>query len=147
MKTIKYSTLGLIAILVLLAATVPSQPASAISNNNVPCTLPTGCIKREKGSDAQWWADSWYKGTCRDHKPGSQDWIVNYKVDNNEWKNADQSKVRFYAANWSKARWWKWTGKLQVEKNALSSGGGITLCMSGVLSENDVKGTYLWRKP
>jgi hypothetical protein len=72
---------------------------------------------------------------------------VTYKVNNSQWRSADQYKVRFYAAWWSAARFWKWAGKLQVENNALSSGGGITVCLSGVLNSSDVKGTYLWIKP
>ena len=111
------------------------------------CTYPTGCILREAGSNAQWWADSWDKGTCRDHPAGSQDWIVTYKVNNDQWRNADQSKIRFYAAVWSAAWFWKWADELQVEDNVLSSGGGIKVCLSGVLFPIDVQGTYLWLQP
>ena len=136
---------GAIAILIILLATGFTDTTAQAAPTAVACTLPSGCILREAGSNAQWWADSWRKGTCRGHS--GQDWIVTYKVNNNDWKRADQSKVRFYAASWSLARYWKWAGQIQVENNFLASGGGITVCLSGVLSANDVKGTYLWRKP
>ncbi len=124
-----------------LFATVSQAAPSA----DGACILPNGCILRESGSNAQWWADSWYKGTCRGHT--GMDWIVTYKVNNTQWRTADQSKVRFYAAWWSAAQWWKWANQVQVENNSLTDGGGIIICLSGVLSSNDVKGTYLWRKP
>ena len=137
------------ALLITLMATgVFIAVAQAAPLAGTSCTLNSGCILRESGSNAQWWADSWKKGICRGHDPkNGQDWIVTYKVNNNDWKKADPSKVRFYAASWSAAQWWKWAGQQQVENNSLSSGGGITICLSGVLSSNDIKGTYLWRKP
>ena len=136
----------MLTILAAVAVTPVSQAAPLKASN---CSLP-GCIVREAGNNAQWWADSWTKGTCRDHPRGSQDWIVTYKVNNNQWKRADQSKVRFYAAGWSKASWsWNWkSSQVQVENDSLPSGDGITICLSGsVFNSNDIKGTYLWRKP
>jgi hypothetical protein len=106
------------------------------------CDPASGCVLRESGSNAQWWADSWHKAKCTGHN--EEDWVVTYKTDNDTWRTADVSRVRFYAAWWSKARWWKWSGKLQAEDNVLP---GITLCVSGVLSSNDIQGTYVWLKP
>jgi hypothetical protein len=142
-KSVRWASVLLIILLVTIGLSATS--AQAALSTSVACILPNGCIQRESGSNAQWWADSWYKGTCRGHT--GQDWIVTYKVNNTQWRNADQSKVRFYAASWSLARYWKWAGQMQVENNSLSSGGGIKICLSGVLGSNDVKGTYLWLKP
>jgi hypothetical protein len=112
------------------------------------CTYLTGCILREEGSNSQWWADSWERGICRDHDPSKgEDWIATYNVNNDQWRNADPSKIRFYAAVWSAYWFWKWANELQVEDNVLSSGGGIKVCLSGDLPSIEVKGTYLWLQP
>jgi hypothetical protein len=144
MKTMKYSNKLILTSLLVLILLIPITATSVQASST--CTLQNGCILRENGSNSQWWADSWRKGTCRDHPANSQDWIVTYKVNNNTWRNADPTKVRFYAAWWSLAQIWKWSDMVQVENNALARGGGITICLSGVLRDTDVKGTYLWLK-
>jgi len=136
--------IGILVVLFAIGVATIGVRATSISASTA-CTLPNGCILREHGENARWWADSVRRGTCRGHT--GKDWIVTYRVNNRRWRNADQTKVRFYAAWWSLARWWKWTGKVQVEDNSLSSGGGITICLSGILPESHVKGTYLWIKP
>jgi hypothetical protein len=143
MSTTKF--VSVVAVLLILLTVGVAGSVAQAAPLSATCILPNGCIPRESGTNAQWWADSWSKGTCRGHT--GQDWIVTYKVNNNQWRQADQSKVRFYAAWWSVARWWKWAGQVQVENNSLSNGGGIKICLSGVLTSNDVKGTYLWLKP
>ena len=141
----KFILAGALVIAILLIVGISGSNVEAAPSSAVACILPNGCIPRESGSNAQWWADSWRKGYCPGHT--SRDWIVTYRVNNSSWRNADQSKVRFNAAWWSLASYWKWTGQVMVINNSLRSGGGITVCLSGVLSANDVKGTYLWRKP
>ena len=141
--------LGSALLLTLLAVGLFIAKVQAAPTTDTTCTLTSGCILRESGSNAQWWADSWDSVYCRDHDPKKgQDWIVNYKVNNDDWRAADPTKVRFYAAYWSGYWFWKWSNKVQVENTySLPSGGGITVCLSGVLSSNSVKGTYLWRQP
>ena len=133
-----------LVVVILLFLLVTGSVATVVTAADVACILPNGCIPREAGSNAQWWADSVRWGTCRGHT--GQDWIVTYKVNNSQWIYADQSKVRFYAPWWSGYRYWKWSGRVQVENNALSSGGGISVCLSGALLSGDAKETYLWLK-
>jgi Radical SAM superfamily/4Fe-4S single cluster domain len=78
-----------------------------------------------------------------------EDWIVTYNTDNETWRDAanDPSGIRFYAAEWSKYRYYPWAGKAQAED---STPPGIVLCLGtggGTITENDVKGTWVWLKP
>jgi len=130
-----------ILVTVLLAGLV--VPASAAPLQDT-CNPLSGCVLRENGSNARWWADSWIKGTCGS---GAGNWIVTYKTDNTTWRKADISKMRFYAAWYSDYILYPWAGKAQVVDNQTP---GIVLCLgsgSGLMNSLDVKGTWVWLKP
>ena len=105
------------------------------------CNPLSGCVLRESGDRARWWANSWRRGTCG---TGANNWIVTYNTDNSTWRNADISKMRFYAAGWSGYRYYPWAGQAQVIDNKTP---GIVLCLGGILGPNDVRGTWVWLKP
>lgn len=116
----------------------PSSSGGGSSSSIPSCNATSGCVMREKGDNARWWADSWAKGRCTGQS--DEDWIVTYNTDNSTWKNANPVNIRFYAAWWSGALTYPWSAKAQVEDGMPP---GITLCLGSKLSENDIRGTWV----
>jgi hypothetical protein len=132
-----------VVLLIAVLSLTLSMSASA-APLRATCNPLSGCVVRENGSNARWWADSWYKGTCGS---GSGNWIVTYKTDNTTWRNADISKMRYYAAWWSKYVLYPWAATAQVVDNKTP---GIVLCLgsaAGLTTSSDVSGTWVWLKP
>lgn len=125
----------------LLVSAMTILPAAA-SSPSAKLNGGGGSVDREYGTANRWWATSAQKGVCRGHT--SQDWIVYYSTNNNTWRRADIAKVR----------WWSGyvpllatTPSAQVEVNALSSGGGLKLCLHGTFSKSAVMNSWVWLKP
>lgn len=115
--------------------------ASAAAANE--CRPTGGCVPRENGSNARWWADSAVKGRC-----GSQtdtDWLVTYKVDNSTWRRADPDKIRFYASEWSMILW-PWPVGSTKAATTDPRPPGVTLCFSGPYPKSHVMATWIWLK-
>lgn len=139
-----YKIVGVVLLVAVLGSVLMHGAAIAAPTAQT-CNPLSGCVLRENGSNARWWADSWHKGRCNSQT--DQDWIVTYRTDNDTWRRADISKMRFYAAWWSKVAVYSWAGKAQVEDATTP---GITLCIGsgrGLITGNDIKGTWVWLKP
>ena len=134
-----------VQLLVLLCALMPMATPAAAATTHSDCTYSGGCVLRQSGTNAQWWADSWQRGHCRNH-PADQrnDWLVTYRTNNSNWRNASPSRVRFYAAWWSAVKYNPLSWHSQAEGSSLP---GITLCFGHEFSVNDVRGTYVWLTP
>lgn len=118
--------------------------ASGVSAHTDVCHPIHGCMERENGTNARWWADSATKGRCGGQS--DQDWIVKYKVDNSTWKSANPDKIRFYAANWSKVSWpWPYGSTKAATTDPYPA--GVTVCFGGNrYNKDDVMGTWIWLK-
>ena len=104
------------------------------------CNPASGCVQRENGTNARWWADTVRRGRCGGQS--DRDWIAFYRTDNQTWRNANPSRVRYYAANWSKVSW-PGFGNQAAATDGVPA--GITLCFGGTrFTENDVRGTWVW---
>lgn len=138
-RLVRKVTASLVAVLsVWLAAT-----GSASAHSDV-CHPIHGCVVREYGTRARWWADSAVKGRCAGQS--DQDWIVSYKVDNSTWRSANPDSIRFYAADWSKVSWgWPWGSPKAATTDPYPP--GVKLCFGGTrYTKNDVMGTWIWLK-
>jgi hypothetical protein len=128
----------LLALVLLPAMQVGTSVAEA------SCEPGSGCVLRENGVGA-WWADSATRGRCRGHS--DQDWRVFYRTDNDSWRRADISKIRFGAASWSRVSWAWPVGSSQAQADDIQPP-GITLCFGGSrYSLSDVMGTYVRLRP
>ena len=116
-------------------------PAASVAAQ--ACSPASGCVLKQNGTNARWWADSWRRGRCQSQS--DNDWIVTYRTDNQTWRNANPSRIRFYAAGWSKVSWYWWVDRAQANDGVPP---GISLCFGGnSFSANDVSGTWVWLTP
>ncbi len=121
-----------------------STSASTVHAHTDVCHPIHGCVVRENGTNARWWADSAVRGRCGGQS--DQDWIVKYRVDNDTWKRANPDRIRFYAASWSRVSWgWPFGSSKAATTDPYPP--SVTLCFGGNrYSKDDVMGTWIWLK-
>ena len=126
-------------VMVLIIALMGMAPARSEAHF-ADCQPASGCVPKEKGTNAGWWATSWYKassGTC------AGDWVVTYST--TWWKSEWWPRVRVWAADWSKISWPLYSGSHVQALDGVPP--SIVLCFGARFSENDIKGTYVWLTP
>lgn len=131
-------------LLLALAIRPPTLGAQSPQPGPAPqprvCNPASGCVLKENGTNARWWADSAVKTTCGS---GANNWLVTYNTNNDTWRRlADFTRIRFYASSWS-VQWLTSSAQIPDHRPPV-----ITLCFGGNrFSYNDVMSTWVWIRP
>jgi hypothetical protein len=128
-----------------LAVLMGALLSTSLAIAQVDCTLLNGCLVREQPPSDRivpvWWADLANKATegiCEG------DWVVTYDTNTPSWIEADPSRYRYYGADWTRIAGWLWV-EPEADARLDNQLPGITLCLSRLYTEDDVRyGSYLW---